>query len=912
MSALPLVFWLALVLPGVAIARRWAPKELEGGLLAGAGFAWMASFAALAPFVALCYLVGAPLWVLSGAIVAFVGWGAVDLVRARAWRGLPAAALPLVTLAGAIVVADAWLSARTGAILDNDSRVHIARIRFLFEHGLSNADPFVRSPRESAYPIYHTNLLHALCASGSALLGIDPVTMWFNTLSASKVLIATGMAYLAWAVLGGAWAPWIAAAMVIVNRGPYTFSLYPNQLAPWAAMPVALGVLYRTLRGCFADAPPGAWRAALLAGGPAAVVGMLHPLYAGFLVVVALPVAGAVALERVLRRKPGARAAVVASLALAVVALAFPLASRAMTAQGIDRHITKALESSPEQVAARRARMRGGEVDPAESGLGAAGRDLLASERAPDPDAAAAAAAGPADDAAGNEEGAEANTSTAPQPAADKPARRRPASLVRPMDGFIFHERGDDDWISRAPMRGFLGGQWGIPWWRVWFVVAAVAIAVWRLRRPEALLLAGSIVVIEAILLVPPLCTTALRFLGANWMLGRFETVAFVLWIPLSLPALAALVESMRAWRRLPALVVQSAICAVAIPIAMAHSSHRAPYTWERYHDLAMQSEGRRVGRQHAGLMKQQAWMREAIPPGAVVLTGTLTGTWVTMLHDASGVASERSSTGIRSGKLRRTHVDEMFSPDTDEGRRADLFHYYGVTHVMVAGRTPVWAKYWTVGGNRAHGHALLTLRPLPDESLLWLRDVMVASAQLDRGNAAGALERVRPVVAAHPESPEAWFTYGNALTALGTDAPEAEAAYRRAVELDPAEPLHLIMLGNAIAAQARHEEAAEVFERAVDLALRQTNLFAAAGAAFNRGNSLYALDRLPEALSSYERALEFDPRHAKAQRARGWLREDLGLDPPSLAVPPETVQPPAEVGAEGEAPSAPSTSPRP
>ena len=97
----------------------------------------------------------------------------------------------------------------------------------------------------------------------------------------------------------------------------------------------------------------------------------------------------------------------------------------------------------------------------------------------------------------------------------------------------------------------------------------------------------------------------------------------------------------------------------------------------------------------------------------------------------------------------------------------------------------------------------------------------MVASAQLDRGNARWALERIEPVVRAHPESAEAWFTFGNALMALRTRPEDAEGAYRRALELDPDEPLHALMLGNALAAQGRHDEAAEAFERAIARAVR-------------------------------------------------------------------------------------------
>ncbi len=947
MSVLPLLAFLALLLPGLALARRLAPAELRGGLLPSIAVSWATLLVVLLPLVVAGYLVRLPAGALGAILVLLVVWGAVDLARAAELRDREARRALLGVLGGAaslatvVIVADLWLSYRHGAILDNDSRVHIARIRFLVEHGLSNADPFVRTPHEYPYPIYHTNLWHALVAAASAVLRLDPMEVWFNALVVSKVMIATGIAYLAWVATGGRWAPWIASAMIVVNRGPYTFSLYPNQLAPWAVLPVAVGVLVRALASQYGGKPGesawGAWRTALAVGGTAVLVAAFHPMYGGFLAVLATPVAACVALERLSRRRP-ARAALVATAAVAVGALAFPLVSRALTAEGIDPVVASALESREWRAKrdAMRAEMRralgGGslatarpkDADSGTAGLGATGRDLVAAERVPDAVALAAAEAataqGPADDAAGNALGTEANTGAAPDAgdegtatdpsaaAADgtdsskKPIRRH--RLIRPTDGFDFYDRGgaDADWLARSPWRGFLGGFGGVFWWRVWAALACGGLAAWRLRRIEPILLAGAILAVEAVVLVPPVATMALKFLGAVWILGRFETLAFVLWIPLSLPALAALVESLRPWRAPAAIAWQTAICALAIPLAWFHASHRAPYDWTRYRAEAMKSEGFRVGRQLAGLRRNQAWMNEVIPDGATVLAGTLTGTWVAMLRDASLVASERSSTGVPGGRLRRVHVDEMFSPETDEGRRADLFRFYGITHVLVGGRTPVWARYWTVGGSRGHGHVLLALRTAPDDDLLWLREVMVASAQLDRGNARWALERIEPVVRAHPESAEAWFTFGNALMALRTRPEDAEGAYRRALELDPDEPLHALMLGNALAAQGRHDEAAEAFERAIARAVLESSAAAAAAGAFNKGNSLYQLDRLEEALASYERALSFDPRHAKAIQARGWLREDLGLDPPAQEPP----------GAEGADPSAPAASPAP
>jgi tetratricopeptide (TPR) repeat protein len=248
-------------------------------------------------------------------------------------------------------------------------------------------------------------------------------------------------------------------------------------------------------------------------------------------------------------------------------------------------------------------------------------------------------------------------------------------------------------------------------------------------------------------------------------------------------------------------------------------------------------------------------------------------------------VASERSSTGISSGRVRRQHIDEMFSPETDEGRRADLFHAYGVTHVLTRGRAPTWSRYWTVGGNRRHGHVVLVLRSEPDPALLWMREIEVARAQLDRGDAAGAIGRLQPVVRDHPRAVDAWFTLANALMASG-GIEAAAAAYAQAEALEPDDPVHALMLGNAYSRLGRLGEAALEFERCAAIAERQNDAIAGAAANFNLGNTLYRMDRDEAALAAYERALELDADHVKARTARGWLRQDLGLDPPAPESP--------------------------
>jgi predicted negative regulator of RcsB-dependent stress response len=883
LTVLPLLFWLALLLPGFAIARRVVPRELESGPLPSIAVAWTAALSALVLPIALFYILGSvspatrvPIGALAIATACFIAWGAVDvavhlaahIARTRTWDAVGRALIPFLSIAGAVILADVVLADRHGAILDNDSRVHIARIRFLLDHGLSNVDPFVRTPIEYPYPIYHTNILHALCAIASKLLALDPVTVWFNTLAASRLMIASGVAYLAWAAVGGAWAPWIAALIVVVNRGPYPFTLYPNQLAPWAFMPIAIGATLRALwpapRALAAAlndpapvavvrvesvASPTIWRILAMVALPTALVGMLHPLYAGFLFVVAAPVVAVVVAWRVMhrvRRVPTGcvRTALVVFAGIVVPSLAFPLASKALTAPPIDKVLLWAANQVDDGVA----REVGAESAPAS----------VDEEASADP------------------------FGVAPNP---KRSPKPPPRLVRPQDGFDFYERGDDDWIARRFGRGFTGGWSGIVAWRVWLAALGIGVLCWSLARrrsgaPLALIaLAGMVAMVLVVTMIPPMCTAALKVLGAQWVLGRFEMIAFVLWIPLGIPAIAGAVEAWRRWTSAEAFALSSACACAAIPVASLHASQSKPYTWSTFIDAALKSEGVRNGRQHAGLMRQKAWMDEAIPRDAIVLAGPLTGTWISMLHGADTVASERSSTGIASGRLRREHVDEMFDPVTDEARRAELFDLYGVTHVLTRGRTPSWARYWTVGGNRRHGHVVLKLRPKPDESLMWMRGIDVARAQLDRGNIDGAVTSLREVLAEHPDAVDAWFTLGVALARKG----EHEASLQPFItceSLEPADPVHPLMHGNALAALRRFDEACASFEHAARLAGDAGDPFAGAAAEFNLGNALYELDRVDDALASYERAIALDPAHAKAATARGWLRQDLGLDP--------------------------------
>ncbi|HAC08483.1 MAG TPA: hypothetical protein DCG14_02395, partial [Phycisphaerales bacterium] len=192
MTLLPLLFWTMLLLPGYSVARRFFPEELEGGLLPGIAVSWMSGFAVLAPLVAIGYLVEAPMAVAMVLLAGFIGWGFIDVLRSGAWRGVGRLLLAALTIEAALVAIELVFSARHGSILAADARVHLARIRFLFDHGLTNLDPFVQGG--NPYPIYHTNLHHALFATGARLVATDPITFWFGSLAGAKSISAIGPA----------------------------------------------------------------------------------------------------------------------------------------------------------------------------------------------------------------------------------------------------------------------------------------------------------------------------------------------------------------------------------------------------------------------------------------------------------------------------------------------------------------------------------------------------------------------------------------------------------------------------------------------------------------------------------------------------------------------------------------------
>ncbi len=839
MTLLPLLFWSLLLLPGYSIARRLLADELEGGLLPGIAVSWMSAFVVLAPLVVVGYLVEAPMAIVMFVLAAFIAWGCVDVVRSGSWRGVGRLLLAALTIEAALVAIELVFSARHGSILAADARVHLARIRFLFDHGLTNLDPFVQGG--NPYPIYHTNIHHALFAGGARLVAVDPVTFWFGSLAAAKLMIASGVAYLAWAVLGGRWAAWIAAVMVLANRGPVTFSVYPNQLAPWFLLPVFAGVLVRTLAASWREPEKSWWANLPKLGGVAMVIGMFHPLYAGFAVVVATPVLLGVGLWRWLRRHPGRATAFSAWLVVMLFALPFPVAGRSMTVG--DREVSVRADEVRRQISGGRA---GREID---------------DRRGMDP----------------------VRVTPSREANSEAPTRgARAARLLKPPEGWMNTTWGETTWISRTPGRGFTGAykRGSIKAWRVLVVVFCGGLAVALARRREVLYLLAAIGVVQAVVLIPPVATAAVRFLGAHWMLERFETLAFVFFIPLSVPAIAAVIEPRcTRWfekRRFGGVFdrgVLGVLTVAGLWVGMTHASHRRPYDWNYYWNRVSAPLNYRHGREYRGLLRLQDFLETNIPAGSVVAVEAFTGTRLKMLHDIVLVASERSSTGVVDGGRRRIDLRLMFDFETDEATRAALFEKYGVTHVVSRGSPRGWVDWWEAESVRRRGYVVTRLAEEFDAEELWRRELKLGIRLIRAKRYDEAVEKLRDVVVDDPRLEKAWHQLGIALRGR-RDAVLASEAFGRAGQLDPDDLRYPFKEGLAAFDAERYPEALSAFDRAHRVALAQDDIGQAASTMLNIGNTWYMLGNLQDALTAYEAAIDLDPEYEKAIQYRNTVAD--------------------------------------
>ncbi|HTP40012.1 MAG TPA: putative 2OG-Fe(II) oxygenase [Steroidobacteraceae bacterium] len=115
-----------------------------------------------------------------------------------------------------------------------------------------------------------------------------------------------------------------------------------------------------------------------------------------------------------------------------------------------------------------------------------------------------------------------------------------------------------------------------------------------------------------------------------------------------------------------------------------------------------------------------------------------------------------------------------------------------------------------------------------------------------------------------------AWIALGVVLRA-GQRAREAEAAYGRALRLDPSNRIALHNLGALLSQEERAEEALDALERARVLGLNASELY------INLGRTLVQLYRPEDAERAYEQAVALQPQSPQAQQSLAALRHMRG-----------------------------------
>ena len=152
-----------------------------------------------------------------------------------------------------------------------------------------------------------------------------------------------------------------------------------------------------------------------------------------------------------------------------------------------------------------------------------------------------------------------------------------------------------------------------------------------------------------------------------------------------------------------------------------------------------------------------------------------------------------------------------------------------------------------------------------PDSGILWKALSVALTLQ-----GADALHASQQAAALLPEDAEAYANLGNAQL-RNARFEDAAAAYIRALEISPHLPEVCSNLGNALRALGRPDEALARYRQALD----EKPDFAEAHN--NLGNVLRGLGRPAEAAASYRRALDIKPRDPEAWNNLGNALLDLG-----------------------------------
>ena len=177
-----------------------------------------------------------------------------------------------------------------------------------------------------------------------------------------------------------------------------------------------------------------------------------------------------------------------------------------------------------------------------------------------------------------------------------------------------------------------------------------------------------------------------------------------------------------------------------------------------------------------------------------------------------------------------------------------------------------------------------------------------------------GLLRYDRAWIAAEPANPTAWFYLGNTYGVGLNDYANASRAFERCVELNPQWQQAYNALGSTYAQSHQWAKSAAAYERAVKLSPQTANYWTNLAAAYSHmgrfdfeldalnraeaaagpyanarnwfafGNAYDRLDREPQAVEAYNRAIAESPNFAEAYNNRGAAQQKLGRYGAALA----------------------------
>lgn len=145
-------------------------------------------------------------------------------------------------------------------------------------------------------------------------------------------------------------------------------------------------------------------------------------------------------------------------------------------------------------------------------------------------------------------------------------------------------------------------------------------------------------------------------------------------------------------------------------------------------------------------------------------------------------------------------------------------------------------------------------------------RKIQQAQAQLQTGNAAGALDIARSVAAEAPDAPDA-FQFLAVCQAETGDLQGAEQSFRRALQLAPDHPAILANLGTLLRRTGRPQEAVSVFERVTEQLPDQAKGW------IELGRSALAARQGERAVQALETAVKLDSASVAGWHALGRAR---------------------------------------